>query len=266
MWMEGVRRLGSHNHPQITLTGVSMHHSLAAWERGDLQFVRNVLVKDMASLAAAGADFFVLPDNTAHIALETTGEDFPLPGLHIAEVVADQAVRDGRRRIGILGTEWTMTGPVYRGSFTRRDLEFEIPNENDRQTIHRIIFDELCLGIFRDESRAEYVRIIEELAARGLRCGGSGLYGDPVADHAGRFPAADARLHAVTGGRRGRSGVGRAPDAGVARRAREVMRVSSYSLGATDAELRRLDPSRLPRRRPCRRCLPPRRHRSRARP
>lgn len=167
MWMEGVRRLGSHNHPQITLTGVSMHHSLAAWERGDLQFVRGVLGKDMASLAAAGADFFVLPDNTAHIALETPGEEFPLPGLHIAEVVADQAVRDGRRRIGILGTEWTMTGPVYRGAFARRDLEFEIPDENDRQTIHRIIFDELCLGIFRDQSRAAYVRIIQELAARG---------------------------------------------------------------------------------------------------
>lgn len=167
MWMEGVRRLGGHDHPQVTLTGISMQHSLAAWESGDLAFVRDVFVKDASRLAAAGADFFVLPDNTAHIALESPGEAFPLPCLHIAEVVADRAVREGYRRIGILGTEWTMSGPVYRGAFARRGLEFEVPDEGARRIVHGIIFDELCLGIFRDESRAAYVRIIEELAGRG---------------------------------------------------------------------------------------------------
>jgi aspartate racemase len=167
MWLEGVRRLGPHHHPEITLTGVAMHHSLPAWERGDLQFLRGLFVKDAAKLAAAGADFFVLPDNTAHIALEAPGEAFPLPALHIAEVVAEQAVHDGRRRIAIFGTEWTMTGPVYPGAFARRGLAFEVPDEADRQLVHRVIFEELCLGIFRDESRAAYVRIIQKLAARG---------------------------------------------------------------------------------------------------
>ena len=167
MWLEGIRHMGAHNHPQITLTGIAMHHLLAAWESGDLQTVRDVFVKDAARLAAGGADFFVLPDNTAHIALEAPGEAFPLPCLHIAEVVADQAVRDGRRRIAILGTEWTMMGPVYRGAFARRGLEFEVPDESARRLIHTVIFEELCLGIIREESRAEYVRIIEELAGRG---------------------------------------------------------------------------------------------------
>jgi aspartate racemase len=167
MFLEGIRRLGAHNHPEITLTGIAMHHSLAAWERSDLPFLRDVFMKDAAKLAAAGADFFVLPDNTAHIALEAPGAPFPLPCLHIAEVVADQAVRDGRGRIGILGTEWTMTGPVYRGAFGRRGLKFEVPGEADRRVIHKIIFDELCLGVFRDESRSAYVRIIEELGTRG---------------------------------------------------------------------------------------------------
>jgi aspartate racemase len=167
MWLEGIRRLGAHNHPQITLTGVAMHHLLPAWESGDLQTVRGAFVQDAARLAASGADFFVLPDNTAHIALEAPGEAFPLPCLHIAEVVAEQAVRDGRRRIGILGTEWTMSGPVYRGAFARRGLEFEVPDESARQIVHKVIFEELCLGIIRDESRAAYVRIIEELGARG---------------------------------------------------------------------------------------------------
>lgn len=167
MWMEGVRRLGDHNHPEITLTGVAMHHALPAWERGDLRFLRELFLQDAAKLAAAGADFFVLPDNTAHIALESPGDPFPLPCLHIAEVVAGRAERDGRKVIGILGTEWTMSGPVYRDAFSRRGLAFEVPDDADRALIHRVIFEELCLGVFREESRREYVRIIEGLAARG---------------------------------------------------------------------------------------------------
>jgi aspartate racemase len=119
MWMEGVRRLGAHEHPEITLTGVAMHHMLDAWERGDLQALRSMFIDDMRKLAAAGAVFFVCPDNTAHIALESQGEPFPIPCLHIGEVVADQARREGRLKVGILGTKWTMTAPVYSGALGR---------------------------------------------------------------------------------------------------------------------------------------------------
>ena len=166
-WMEGVRRMGEHNHPEITLTGVAMAEALGAWEQGDLAALRALFMADARKLAAAGADFFVLPDNTAHIALESPGEPFPIPCLHIGEVVADQALADGRTRIGILGTEWTMTGPVYPGALGRRGLGWEIPDEADRALIHRVIFDELCLGEFREESRAGYVGIIDRLAERG---------------------------------------------------------------------------------------------------
>jgi aspartate racemase len=166
-WMEGVARLGPHDHPQISMTGIAMHHALGAWERGDLDFLRALFAADAARLAAAGADFFILPDNTAHIALEAPGEPFALPCLHICEVVAAEAESRGFRRIGILGTEWTMTGPVYPGALGRRGIGFEVPGEEDRGTVHRIIFDELCLGLFTDASRAAYVAIIEKLAARG---------------------------------------------------------------------------------------------------
>jgi aspartate racemase len=165
--LEGVKRLGAHMHPEVTLTGVAMHHMMEAWEQGDLSTLRGMFAQDMCKLAAAGADFFICPDNTAHIALEAPGDDFPLPALHIGEVVAEQALRDGRRKVGILGTNWTMTGPVYPGALGRRGIGWGVPNEEDRQTVHDIIFDELCLGISRDESRAAYVRIIEELAADG---------------------------------------------------------------------------------------------------
>jgi aspartate racemase len=166
-WLEGVRRMGPHNHPEITLTGIAMHHALEAWERSDLATLRGIFLADARKLAAAGADFFVLPDNSAHIALESPGEPFPIPCLHIAEVVADQAVVRGFGRIAILGTKWTMTGPVYPAAFARRGLDWDVPDEADRSLLHDIIMDELCLGIFKDDSCAAYIGVIDKLAARG---------------------------------------------------------------------------------------------------
>lgn len=167
MCLEGVRRLGPHQHPEITLTGVAMHHMLDAWERGDNEALRAMFMADARKLAAAGADFFVCPDNTAHIALESPGEPFPIPCLHIGEVVADRAQRDRRTNVGVLGTKWTMTGPVYPGALGRRGIGSETPDEDDRKIVDDIIFGELCLGVFTDESRAAYVRIIDKLAQRG---------------------------------------------------------------------------------------------------
>jgi len=165
--LEGVGRLGPHFHPEITLTGIAMHFMMDAYERGDHDMVRRLFVPDIRKLAAASAEFFVCPDNTAHISFERAGEPFAIPCLHIGEVVAEQARREGRRKVGILGTNFTMTGPVYPGALGRRGIEWAIPEEQDRLLIHRVIFDELCLGTFKDSSRKAYVRIIEKMAAQG---------------------------------------------------------------------------------------------------
>jgi aspartate racemase len=165
--LEGVKRLGAHMHPEITMTCSPMALVLDAWDRGDNAALRQFFMEDARKIAAADADFFVLPDNTAHIAMEFPGEPFPIPGLHIGEVVAEKALRDGRKKVGILGTNWTMTGPVYPGALGRRGIGWAIPDEADRKQVHDIIMDELCLGVFTDEARAAYVRIIEKLAANG---------------------------------------------------------------------------------------------------
>jgi len=170
MCLEGVGRLGPHRHPEITLTGVAMDHMLDAWERDDRPALRGMFAYDIGKLAAAGAEFFACPDNTAHIALESDGKPFPIPGLHIGEVVAEQAQREDRRKVAILGTNYTMTGPVYPGALGRRGIGWEIPDEEDRMLIHRVIFDELCLGVFKDEARDAYCRIIGKLAERGCDC------------------------------------------------------------------------------------------------
>ena len=165
--LDGVKRLGAHMHPEITMTCRPMALVLDAWERGDNAALRRFFMEDAAKLAAAGADFFVLPDNTAHIAMESTGDPFPLPGLHIGEVVAEQAAHDGRRKVGILGTKYTMAGPVYPGALGRRGIAWAVPDEDDREQVNRIIFDELCLGVFKDQSRDAYVQIIDKLKADG---------------------------------------------------------------------------------------------------
>lgn len=165
--LEGVRRLGPHMHPEITMTCRPMALVLDAWERGDNAELRDFFMEDAKKLAAARCDFFVCPDNTAHIALESAGEPYPLPGLNIGEVVADQAAREGRTKIGILGTKYTMTGPVYPGALGRRGIDWAVPDQADRRQVDDIIFNELCLGVFTDESRNAYVRIIDQLKADG---------------------------------------------------------------------------------------------------
>ena len=165
--LEGARELGPNDHPDITLDCIALARCMPAWDAGDHGSVRSVMAESIRRLAAAGADFFVCPDNTAHMALELPGEPFALPGLHIAEVVAAHAAQGGHRRVGILGTRYTMDGPVYPAALGRRGIAAEVPDAADRQTVNRIIFDELLYGVTTKESLAAYVSIIERLAARG---------------------------------------------------------------------------------------------------
>lgn len=165
--LEGVKRLGPHLHPEITMTCSPMEPLLDDWDRGDHEKLRSFFEREARKLAAAGCDFFVCPDNTAHIALEAPGDDFPLPALHIAEVVADRAKGEGRRKIGILGTRFTMSGPVYPGALGRRGIGWAVPDEDDRKMVDEVIFGELCLGRFRDESREAFVTIIDKLKEQG---------------------------------------------------------------------------------------------------
>lgn len=164
---EGIRQLGPHLHPDITTSVIAMGHSMPAWERHDLQAIRATLAATVQRLQAAGCDFFLCPDNTAHLALEAEGPALALPGLHIADVVAMSARDAGHRRIGVLGTRWTMDGPLYREALSRHGLAFEAPAPEDRALVHEVIFEELCNGTLRDASRAEFQRVIAQLAERG---------------------------------------------------------------------------------------------------
>ena len=164
---EGFGELGPHEHPDVTLDCIALARSMPAWDEGDHLSIRATLSESVQRLARAGADFFICPDNTAHMALEQPGQELALPGLHIAEVVAGSAARDGRTRVGLLGTRYLMEGPVYGRAFASRGIATEAPEAGDRHLINRIIFDELLNGVFTASSRQAYVRIIERLASRG---------------------------------------------------------------------------------------------------
>ncbi|QGZ94400.1 aspartate/glutamate racemase family protein [Terricaulis silvestris] len=164
---ESARRLGDHTHPEITLSLMPMGPTIPWWEAGDLDQINVHLRATAERLARAGCDFFVCPDNTAHIALEASRELYPLPGLHIAEVVARQAKAEGRRRIALLGTRYTMEGSVYTAAFARHGLEMRTPGAADRRLLNAIIFDELCLGRFEESARSEFLRVIDALKTEG---------------------------------------------------------------------------------------------------
>jgi aspartate racemase len=165
--IEGAQFLGPHAHPEV-----SMHtHPLAAYmsciHRSDWQGVGELMLSSADKLAQIGADFLICPDNTIHQALPHIERRSPLPWLHIAEVVAAQAVGRGFRRLGLTGTRWLVESEVYPQKLATRGLEYVVPSPAEREESNRIIMDELVCGIFAPESVACFQRIIERLKGAG---------------------------------------------------------------------------------------------------
>lgn len=167
---EGAVQLGPHNHPPIVMSAVPMALSMPGWEAKDYSAVAQFLSQGVKQVADAGADFYVCPDNTAHIVLEQIAGELPLPGLHIAAVVCHEISDRGWKRVGLLGTRWTMTGPVYSAALKKRGLEFLIPDEPTMDRLHAAIFDELCMGIFKPDTIDHFLRAIDDLKSRGAEC------------------------------------------------------------------------------------------------
>ena len=118
-------------------------------------------------LAKIGADFLICPDNTIHQALAYVEPRSPLPWLHIAEVVAAQAVERGFRCLGLTGTRWLVDSEIYPEKLTARGLEYVRPNTAEREEINRIIMDELVYGVFKPEAVATFQCVIGRMKDEG---------------------------------------------------------------------------------------------------
>ena len=149
-----------------------MHtHSLGEYMRciyrDDWKGVGELMLSSANKLAKIGADFLICPDNTIHEALPLVLPHSPLPWLHIAEVVAAEAVARGFRRLGITGTRWLVDSEVYPQALTARGLGYLRPNAAERAETNRIIMEELVYDRFKPESVAYYQRVIARMKDEG---------------------------------------------------------------------------------------------------
>ena len=164
---EALTLVGKNDHPRVTLDSIAMARWLPAFDAGDYAGVARFMLDSARLLAAAGADFAICPDNSAHLAWDDVQAATPIPWLHIARVVGEEAARRGFHRVGILGTRFTMAGPVYSESLGALGIDSLVPEAADFETVDRIIFAELVDGVFTDASRQAYNAVIARLAARG---------------------------------------------------------------------------------------------------
>jgi len=164
---EGAQFMGAHDHPEI-----SMHtHSLAAYVkciyRSDWNGVGDLMLSSANKLAKIGAEFLICPDNTIHQAMPYVRPRSPLPWLHIAEVVAEEATARNFRKVGITGTKYLVDSDVYPEKLTAYGLDYVRPRDDERDEINRIIMDELVYGIFKPEAVRYFQQVIGRMKENG---------------------------------------------------------------------------------------------------
>jgi aspartate racemase len=159
--------LGTHDHPEITMNTPSLGEYMDHIYRGDWAAVGGMMLASAEKLARVGADFVICPDNTIHQALPLIEARSPLPWLHIAQCVADEALARGFARLGLTGTRWLVESEVYPHKLFDRGLGYMRPHLAEREEINRIIMDELVRGIVKPEQVAYFQRVIGRLKIEG---------------------------------------------------------------------------------------------------
>lgn len=165
--VEGAELMGAHNHPEVSMHTHSLGEYMQCIYRDDWRGVGELMLSSANKLAKIGADFLICPDNTIHQALPHIAARSPLPWLHIAEVVAAEAVARGFCRIGLTGTRYLVESEVYPEKLGARGLAYVRPNAAEREEINRIIFEELVYGVFKPEAVAYFQQVIARLKSEG---------------------------------------------------------------------------------------------------
>jgi aspartate racemase len=163
-------RLGGLHSAKLVLYSVDFQEIEEYQRSGDWEAAGLAMAQAARSLEAAGASFLVLCTNTMHKVADHIEAAVAIKLLHIADPTAAEISRSGHSVVGLLGTRFTMEQAFYKDRLlAHHGLQVKVPSIQDRDTIHRIIYEELCLGIVKPESRAEYRRIMQDLAAQGAQ-------------------------------------------------------------------------------------------------
>ncbi|WMW63845.1 aspartate/glutamate racemase family protein [Serratia marcescens] len=163
-------RLGGLHSAKMVLYSVDFQEVERLQHQGDWDGAGWLLAAAAVALRAAGAEAIVICTNTMHKVAEAVEQASGLPLIHIADATALQVREKNIRRVGLLGTRFTMEQTFYRGRLQElHGIDVVTPVSADRDIVHRIIYDELCLGKIRDASRDEYRRIISDLEQQGAQ-------------------------------------------------------------------------------------------------
>jgi aspartate racemase len=162
-------RLGGLHSAKLFLYSVDFAEVEALQMRGDWDAGGALLADAAESLQRAGAEAIVICTNTMHKIVAAIEQRVTLPILHIADATATRVIESGIHRVGLLGTRFTMEQDFYRGRLTDRGLDVLVPDDAGRELVHRIIYDELCLGVIREESRVILRGVMQDLVARGAK-------------------------------------------------------------------------------------------------
>jgi len=160
-------KLGGLHSARIILYSVEFDEIEKCQTSGDWDKSARILGDAAAKLEAAGADMILICTNTMHKVAPQVQEYIRVPLIHIADATADELLAKGVRRVALLGTKYTMTQDFYVGKLKELGLEVLVPEGEDIEIVNRIIFEELCVGLRKEESRREFCRIIKELKDRG---------------------------------------------------------------------------------------------------
>jgi aspartate racemase len=168
---EAVRdRLGGLHSADCLMRSVDFAAIAAMQEEGRWDEAGQVLAAEARALEIAGAELLVLCTNTMHKVAGSIEQATSIPLVHIADATAEAVRAAGHDTVGLLATAYTMEQDFYVGRLRERHgLEVLVPDEEGRRVVHDVIYDELCLGVVRDESRAAYAGVIDDLVARGAR-------------------------------------------------------------------------------------------------
>lgn len=166
---EAIRtRLGGVHSARSVMVSVDFAEIEPLQHQGKWVETAQMLVKAAKDLENGGADFIVLCTNTMHKVADEIQASVKLPLLHIADATAEKAIAAGVHRIGLLGTRFTMEEDFYKGRLAQKyGLEVIVPNPQQQEVVHRVIYDELVLGKIRQPSREAYLAIIEDLVRQG---------------------------------------------------------------------------------------------------
>jgi aspartate racemase len=164
-----VRRLGGFHSARVILGSVDFADIESLQASGDWDAAGALLADEAHRLELAGAELLVLCTNTMHKVADRITRDLGIPLIHLAEVTADAVLAADLTSVGLLGTRFTVDEPFYRERLESRGLRVLLPSADDRAIVNSIIYDELVLGIVREESRDEYRRVIDRLGVDGAQ-------------------------------------------------------------------------------------------------